>query len=61
MLLIELWHAVFGDKRFPEGVSSERWADMGWQGKSPLSDLRGAGILGLRLLLSMAKVCGLSC
>ena len=42
--LTELWTQAFPELPFPEARCSPRWSELGFQGKDPVSDLRGAGI-----------------
>ena len=51
-LLERLTFSVFEDKEATEVVAadfkSDGWAAMGFQGKDPRTDFRGAGVTGLR-------------
>lgn len=47
-LLTNLWKHEFPNARFE--IPSERWKDVGFQGRDPRTDLRGAGIIGLQHL-----------
>ncbi|TVU03809.1 hypothetical protein EJB05_50657, partial [Eragrostis curvula] len=49
-----LWHATYPDQEL-EGLISEQWKDMGWQGRDPSTDFRGAGFISLENLLFFAK------
>lgn len=49
-----LWFAAFPGREF-HGLISEQWKDMGWQGKDPSTDFRGAGFICLENLLFFAK------
>jgi len=49
-----LWYAAFPGREF-HGLISEQWKDMGWQGKDPSTDFRGAGFISLENLLFFAK------
>lgn len=49
-----LWFACFPGREF-HGLISEQWKDMGWQGKDPSTDFRGAGFISLENLLFFAK------
>ena len=35
----------------PEGLKSDKWTSMGFQGSDPRTDFRGAGLLGLKCLV----------
>jgi len=48
-LLEELWKLAGIDSPFQR--TSERWLRLGFQGSEPATDLRGAGVLGVRHLL----------
>lgn len=47
-LLQDLWKSSFPTAPFQ--LPSERWAEIGFQGRDPRSDLRGCGVMGLRHL-----------
>uniref|UniRef100_A0A0A8Y109 ELMO domain-containing protein n=1 Tax=Arundo donax TaxID=35708 RepID=A0A0A8Y109_ARUDO len=49
-----LWHATYPDQEL-RGLISEQWKDMGWQGRDPSTDFRGAGFISLENLLFFAK------
>lgn len=49
-----LWHATYPDQEL-QGLVSEQWKDMGWQGRDPSTDFRGAGFISLENLLFFAK------
>ncbi|GAB5356364.1 hypothetical protein AAMO2058_000284200 [Amorphochlora amoebiformis] len=49
-MLKRVWTALKPDNDFP-GQKSERWKDIGFQGKDPQTDFRGGGELSLRSLL----------
>ncbi|KAF0895329.1 hypothetical protein E2562_012367 [Oryza meyeriana var. granulata] len=49
-----LWHATYPDQEL-QGLISEQWKDMGWQGRDPSTDFRGAGFISLENLLFFAK------
>lgn len=49
-----LWNAAFPDEEL-EGLISDKWKEMGWQGKDPSSDFRGGGFISLENLLFLAK------
>ena len=38
-----------------QGEANEKWKDMGWQGKDPATDFRGAGFLALENLIWFAR------
>ncbi|KVH96649.1 Engulfment/cell motility, ELMO [Cynara cardunculus var. scolymus] len=52
--LIDLWHLAYPDVKL-EGLISEQWKDMGWQGANPSTDFRGCGFISLENLLFFAK------
>ncbi|VAI88278.1 unnamed protein product [Triticum turgidum subsp. durum] len=49
-----LWYATYPDQEL-QGLVSEQWKDMGWQGRDPSTDFRGAGFISLENLLFFAK------
>lgn len=49
-----LWSATF-PKRELHGLVSDQWKEMGWQGRDPSTDFRGAGFISLENLLFFAK------
>uniref|UniRef100_A0A175YK58 ELMO domain-containing protein n=1 Tax=Daucus carota subsp. sativus TaxID=79200 RepID=A0A175YK58_DAUCS len=49
-----LWYAAFPRKELHDLVS-EQWKEMGWQGRDPSTDFRGAGFISLENLLFFAK------
>ncbi|XP_051122604.1 uncharacterized protein LOC127245645 [Andrographis paniculata] len=49
-----LWHAAFPGKEL-NGLISEQWKEMGWQGKDPSTDFRGGGFISLENLLYFAR------
>lgn len=49
-----LWYATYPDQEL-QGLISEQWKDMGWQGRDPSTDFRGAGFISLENLLFFAK------
>lgn len=49
-----LWKAAFPEEEL-EGLVSEQWKDMGWQGKDPSTDFRGGGFISLENLLYFAR------
>ena len=56
LLLRALWRSCFG----PGNAStfkprSERWRELGFQGPDPTTDFRGAGVMGLRHLLTVVN------
>jgi hypothetical protein len=53
-LLTRLWNACFAGEQF-QGVVSERWKEIGFQYKNPLTDLRSVGVMGLEHLLFYAE------
>lgn len=53
-LLVDLWHAAFGNETAFERRSS-RWETIGFQSSDPVTDLRGCGALGLQHILDFVK------
>ncbi|PHU04744.1 hypothetical protein BC332_25566 [Capsicum chinense] len=49
-----LWKAAFPVEEL-HGLISEQWKEMGWQGKDPSTDFRGAGFISLENLLYFAR------
>ncbi|KAK2969291.1 hypothetical protein RJ640_030832 [Escallonia rubra] len=49
-----LWSATFPGQEL-HGLVSDQWKEMGWQGKDPSTDFRGAGFISLENLLFFAK------
>nr|GMD98023.1 ELMO domain-containing protein A isoform X2 [Ipomoea batatas] len=49
-----LWHATYPDQEL-HGLISDQWKEMGWQGRDPSTDFRGAGFISLENLLFFAK------
>ncbi|KAL5549211.1 hypothetical protein UlMin_004442 [Ulmus minor] len=49
-----LWAATFPNEEL-HGLISEQWKEMGWQGRDPSTDFRGAGFISLENLLFFAK------
>ncbi|KAK9090128.1 hypothetical protein Sjap_023305 [Stephania japonica] len=49
-----LWSASYPGQVL-NGLISEQWKEMGWQGKDPSTDFRGAGFIALENLLFFAK------
>ncbi|SPQ93712.1 unnamed protein product (mitochondrion) [Plasmodiophora brassicae] len=56
-LLGRLWRALKPDDHFP-GSKSERWSEIGFQGKDPQTDFRGTGFLGLLCLVYWSETLG---
>lgn len=49
-----LWSATFPGQHL-HGLILEQWKEMGWQGRDPSTDFRGAGFISLENLLFFAK------
>ncbi|XP_048427586.1 ELMO domain-containing protein C isoform X1 [Pyrus x bretschneideri] len=49
-----LWYATFPGQEL-NGLISDQWKEMGWQGRDPSTDFRGAGFISLENLLFFAK------
>ncbi|KAJ4980756.1 hypothetical protein NE237_031593 [Protea cynaroides] len=49
-----LWQAAFPDTPL-EGLISDQWKEMGWQGPNPSTDFRGCGFISLENLLFLAR------
>ncbi|KAJ6721646.1 ENGULFMENT AND CELL MOTILITY [Salix viminalis] len=49
-----LWSATYPDREL-SGLISDQWKEMGWQGRDPSTDFRGAGFISLENLLFFAK------
>ncbi|XP_022775651.1 ELMO domain-containing protein A-like [Durio zibethinus] len=49
-----LWSATYPGKEL-HGLISDQWKEMGWQGRDPSTDFRGAGFISLENLLFFAK------
>ncbi|KNA24664.1 hypothetical protein SOVF_013520 isoform A [Spinacia oleracea] len=49
-----LWYTTYPDQPL-HGLISEQWKEMGWQGRDPSTDFRGAGFISLENLLFFAK------
>ncbi|XP_020690203.1 ELMO domain-containing protein A isoform X1 [Dendrobium catenatum] len=49
-----LWASTYPDQEL-NGLISEQWKQMGWQGKDPSTDFRGGGFISLENLLFFAK------
>ncbi|XP_078437896.1 uncharacterized protein LOC144708445 isoform X2 [Wolffia australiana] len=52
--LRSLWRASYPDVEL-QGLVSEQWKEMGWQGKDPSTDFRGGGFISLENLLFFAR------
>ncbi|OWM64849.1 ELMO domain-containing protein A-like isoform X2 [Punica granatum] len=52
--LRSLWNAAFPEEQL-QGLVSEQWKEMGWQGKDPSTDFRGGGFISLENLLYFAR------
>ncbi|KAG8365893.1 hypothetical protein BUALT_Bualt17G0019400 [Buddleja alternifolia] len=49
-----LWSATYPGQEL-QNLVSDQWKEMGWQGKDPSTDFRGAGFISLENLLFFAK------
>lgn len=49
-----LWSATYPNQEL-HGLISDQWKEMGWQGRDPSTDFRGAGFISLENLLFFAK------
>ncbi|KAE9454722.1 hypothetical protein C3L33_13362, partial [Rhododendron williamsianum] len=49
-----LWSATYPGQEL-HGLVSDQWKEMGWQGRDPSTDFRGAGFISLENLLFFAK------
>ncbi|XP_010415316.1 PREDICTED: ELMO domain-containing protein A-like isoform X3 [Camelina sativa] len=49
-----LWSATYPGEKL-QALVSDQWKNMGWQGKDPSTDFRGAGFISLENLLFFAK------
>ncbi|KAM4120335.1 hypothetical protein ACJW30_03G124100 [Castanea mollissima] len=49
-----LWSATYPGQEL-HGLISDQWKEMGWQGRDPSTDFRGAGFISLENLLFFAK------
>ncbi|XP_061992588.1 uncharacterized protein LOC133710517 isoform X1 [Rosa rugosa] len=49
-----LWYATYPGQEL-HGLVSDQWKEMGWQGRDPSTDFRGAGFISLENLLFFAK------
>nr|XP_043611932.1 ELMO domain-containing protein A isoform X2 [Erigeron canadensis]XP_043611935.1 ELMO domain-containing protein A isoform X2 [Erigeron canadensis] len=54
-----LWSSTFPNEELDDLIS-DQWKKMGWQGKDPSTDFRGAGFISLENLLFFAKTFSLS-
>ncbi|KAJ9554529.1 hypothetical protein OSB04_018574 [Centaurea solstitialis] len=54
-----LWSSTFPGQEL-HGLISDQWKKMGWQGKDPSTDFRGAGFISLENLLFFAKTYSIS-
>ncbi|KAL3835686.1 hypothetical protein ACJIZ3_010422 [Penstemon smallii] len=54
-----LWSATYPGQKL-QGLVSDQWKEMGWQGKDPSTDFRGAGFISLENLLFFAKTYSIS-
>lgn len=52
--LVELWNLAYPNVTL-QGLISDQWKEMGWQGPNPSTDFRGCGFLSLENLLFFAK------
>ncbi|CAA7396244.1 unnamed protein product [Spirodela intermedia] len=57
--LKSLWYATYPDQEL-HGLISDQWKEMGWQGRDPSTDFRGAGFISLENLLFFAKTFSVS-
>jgi hypothetical protein len=56
--LFELYRMVFGtdlENGVPDWLITDKWQSIGFQGRNPRTDFRGAGILGLQCLLYFVR------
>ncbi|CAI9093214.1 OLC1v1028657C1 [Oldenlandia corymbosa var. corymbosa] len=49
-----LWHATYPEQEL-HSLVSDQWKEMGWQGRDPSTDFRGAGFISLENLLFFSK------
>lgn len=49
-----LWYATYPGQEL-QSLISDQWKEMGWQGRDPSTDFRGAGFISLENLLFFAK------
>ncbi|XP_048318095.1 uncharacterized protein LOC107433989 isoform X4 [Ziziphus jujuba] len=54
-----LWYATYPNREL-HGLISDQWKEMGWQGRDPSTDFRGAGFISLENLLFFAKTFSIS-
>ncbi|KAL8052395.1 hypothetical protein ABFX02_05G001900 [Erythranthe guttata] len=54
-----LWSATYPGQEL-QSLVSDQWKEMGWQGKDPSTDFRGAGFISLENLLFFAKTFSIS-
>ncbi|XP_071694833.1 uncharacterized protein [Rutidosis leptorrhynchoides] len=52
--LLELWNLAYPNIML-DGLISEQWKEMGWQGSNPSTDFRGGGFLSLENLVYFVK------
>ncbi|XP_071704588.1 uncharacterized protein [Rutidosis leptorrhynchoides] len=52
--LLELWNLAYPNVTL-DGLISEQWKEMGWQGANPSTDFRSGGFLSLENLVFFAK------
>lgn len=55
VMLEDLWELLKPGAR-RESRITKQWIDIGFQGADPVTDLRGTGLLGLKMLHSFVKV-----
>eukprot|EP00347_Sterkiella_histriomuscorum_P009124 403342427 len=53
-MLEELWNILKPDKKRTERITAD-WIDIGFQGKDPVTDFRGTGLLGLQHLMDLCR------
>ncbi|CAG9325342.1 unnamed protein product [Blepharisma stoltei] len=53
--LKQLWMVTFPGQEMLEDLISDQWKSIGFQGKDPATDFRGAGLFGLTQLYYMAS------
>jgi ELMO domain-containing protein len=54
-LLKGLWRMSFPEVEYPSEGKSDKWKEIGFQGRDPATDFRGAGLLGLEQLVYLAS------
>ena len=54
-LLKQLWRMSFPDQDVPVDLKSDKWKELGFQGKDPSTDFRGAGYFGLEQLVYLSS------